>query len=78
MSRHEVEGASPEAAVTEIEVRKVLCCPGGCVRQDKQDDCFVDGHKHRFTVSRKEVEQAKAILSRFHLTHRVPLGERIG
>jgi hypothetical protein len=54
--------------ITEIDVRKTLCCPGGCSRQG--DECFVDGHRHRFTPNSREREQAKAILARFHLTRR--------
>lgn len=52
----------------EIEVRKILCCPLGCCRDD---DCFVDGQKHRFINSRRELEQAKAILARFELIPRI-------
>lgn len=52
-------------AISETDVRKTLCCPKGCVRADKHDDCFVDGYRHRFTPSCKEIEQAQAILALF-------------
>ena len=53
--------------IGEIEIRKVLCCPEGCARQDI-GDCFVDGSRHAATVDRRAERQTKALLSRFRLS----------
>jgi hypothetical protein len=44
---------------TREDVQKILCCPKGCVRDD---DCFVGS---RFTGSKREDEQADAIMALF-------------
>lgn len=49
-----------QASPTREAVEKALCCPGGCVRSD---DCFVKGDPRRWGRSKREREQADAILA---------------
>jgi len=42
------------------QVEKALCCPTGCLRND---DCFVEGDARRWGRSKREREQADAIMT---------------